>query len=118
MIREFSLKNSIGNTWDLNDLGSFFTEPDGLGFEYDVDYQQIGNIFIKLQDDMKQKEPSGQIKFSSYEKYREFCLFIQHKPLVMEYTTPAGNFLMDVSIDKLEKSELETGGLFCNIKLL
>lgn len=67
---------------------------------------------------MKQKEPSGQIKFATYEKYREFCLFIQHKPLVMEYITPAGNFLMDVSIDKLEKSELETGGLFCNIKLL
>lgn len=118
MIREFSLKNAIGNTWNLNDLASFFTEPDGLGFEYDVDYQQIGNIFIKLQDDMKQKEPSGQIKFSTYEKYREFCLFIQHKPLVMEYTTPSGNFFMDVSIDKLEKSELETGGLFCDIKLL
>ena len=68
MIREFSLKNAIGNTWNLNDLESFLTEPDGLGFEYDVDYQQIGNIFIKLQDDMKQKEPSGQIKFSNYEK--------------------------------------------------
>lgn len=56
---------------------------------------------------MKQKEPSGQIKFATYEKYREFCLFIQHKPLVMEYITPAGNFLMDVSIDKLEKASLK-----------
>ena len=45
MIREFSLKNAIGNTWNLNDLESFLTEPDGLGFEYDVDYQQIG-IFL------------------------------------------------------------------------
>ncbi len=35
MIREFSLKNAIGNTWNLNDLESFLTEPDGLGFEYD-----------------------------------------------------------------------------------
>lgn len=118
MIRKFRLKNSIGHVWNLNDIESFLTDPEGLGLEYNVKYQQIGNIFVKLQNDMKQKETSGKIKFTSYEKYREFCLFIQHKPLVMEYVTPAGDFLIDVSIDKLEKSEIETGGLFCSIKML
>lgn len=116
MIRKFTLKNAIGNIWNLNDMESFLKNPTGLGFEHNVDYQQIGNIFIKLQDNMKQKEPSGQIRFSSYENYRDFCIFIQHKPLVLEYITPTGSFLMDVSIDKLDKSELETGGLFCDIK--
>lgn len=118
MIREFRLKNAIGNEWDLNDRSSFLQDPDGLGFEYDVEYQQIGNIFIKLTDNMKQKEASGQIVFKTYNRYHYFCLFIQHKPIVLQYTTQAGTFNMDVSIDRLDKSELDTGGLYCDVRII
>lgn len=118
MIRKFTLKNSLGKTWSLNDNSSFFHDIKGLGIERKVTYVQLDTKFTKEKDLLSQKNIQGKIRFESYNKYRDFTLFAQHKPLVLIYETSPNNvFYINVSIDKLEKKELETGFLFCNISM-
>ena len=75
---------------------------------------QLGTRFIKEKDVLAQKSISGVIKFPSYKEHRDFSLFIQHKPLVLTYTAD-NTYHINISIDKLEKTELATGGLYCSV---
>lgn len=109
-IREFVLKNANGENWNLNDENSFFSGINGLGQERKVSYQQIGNQFIKLEDLLKQKSISGKIIFEDYDDYYNFSKFIMFKPLTLSYTS-AGTYEIQVSIDKLGKTEITEKGL-------
>lgn len=115
MIRQFTLYNSLGQSCDLNSLKHFFHEISGLGQEHNVSYELINNIFIKTEDVLKQKRVKGKIRFIDYEEFEKFSLFIQYKPLVLEYRT-RNAYSMIVSIDKLEKTELELIGLDCHVE--
>lgn len=115
-MRQFKITNAIGRTWDLNETNSFFHEIKGLGQEHKTTYSQLGTKFIKEKDLLSQKSITGKIRFNTYSEYLDFSLFIQHKPLVLSYESE-GKYSIKISIDKLEKTELETGGLFCNITM-
>lgn len=116
MIREFKLRNANDAVYDLNNLDNFFHNFKGLGQEYKVTYMQFGSRYSKSKEILNQKKISGTIRFKSYEGFYNFSRFIQHKPLVLEYTSHE-TYYLDVSIDKLEKSEFEEGGLKCNISM-
>lgn len=110
-MREFKLINARGDTWNMNELDSFLHSPKGLGGERKQTYIQVGNRFKVTKDVLKQKAPTCKVAFSGYEEFNRFAKFIQHKPLVLEYTTPAGTYYMQVYITKVTKTELETVGL-------
>lgn len=115
MIRKFELNNALGQTYNLNDSNkSFFHDIKGLGQEHKVTYVQLGTRFIKEKDLLSQKNIQGTIFFKTYEEYQNFSNFIQHKPLTLIYKS-ADTYSISVSIDKLEKSERGTGGLYCRI---
>lgn len=114
-MRQFILINAQGSRWSLNDTASFFYDINGLGQEHKTSYEQIGNLFVKTEDALKQKSITGKIKFTDYASFERFSLFIQHKPLKMEYIPESSSYFIDISIDKLNKKELETLGLVCEI---
>ncbi|MEG2101743.1 MAG: hypothetical protein RRY99_09550 [Flavobacterium sp.] len=115
-MREFYLINKLNEKWNLNKTDSFFHDPVGLGQEHKVKYEQIGTSFQKTEDFLKQKIISGKIKFSGYEAFEKFSKFIQYKPLILEYSS-SDMYHIDVSIDKIEKKELETLGLIAEIQM-
>ncbi len=114
-MRLFLLRNALGATWDLTDNESFFSDPKGLGGERKSNYIQIRNSFEKTESNLKQKTISGEIIFKGYKEHFRFCAFIQHKPLVLEYTAADETFMMQVDVEKLSKTELEAEGLRCNV---
>jgi len=115
-MRQFILYNAIGERYNLNDLKSFMQNPEGLGMERKVDYEQIGEYYVPISDELKQKKPEGVICFENYEEYFLFAQFISRRPLVLEYRS-AGTYRIDVAVTKLEKTELAAGGLYCKVKM-
>ena len=109
-MRGITLKNVIGNEWDLTQTFSFLSNPKGLGMERKITYVQIGNRNIITEDILKQKNPSGKIMFDTYQRYQDFCKFIQHRPLFLIYTA-ADTYMMQVIVEKFTKGETETAGI-------
>lgn len=115
-MRQFKLKNALGMSYDLNDKNHFLYSMSGLGQKYDTDYENIGNLYVKTEDILDQKNIRGKIRFAGYKEYQEFVLFIQHKPLVLEYTA-YGTYYMDVSIDQIDKSEMGSIGMTESVRI-
>lgn len=115
-MREFLLKNALGATWSLNDVESFLSSPKGIGGERKTTYTQIGNSFVATENKIKQKNITGKITFADYQKFEDFCRFIQHRPLTLYYTA-AHEYRIDVLIEKISKTEYEILGLNCEISM-
>ncbi len=116
-IREFYLMNSNGDTISLNSLKeSFMHSVSGLGMEHKKSYEFIGNNFVTLTDTLKQASIEGKIFMPEYSQYREFVRFIDYTPLTLMYVTD-DVYYIEASIDKIEKSEKEVGGLYCKVKI-
>lgn len=113
-MRKFKLYNASGQMYSLNDRASFLHKPQGLGYENDSGYERIGNQFLMTEEARKQPEPSGKIRFTSYEGYLAFAKFLQRKPLKLQYTA-AETYTMDVHVKQIKKTELETLGLIVDI---
>ena len=77
-MREFSLKNNIGEVYRLNSLENFLHEPEGIGFTRKTTFKKIGPMYEAVQDEFEQTPISGQIMFksdivnSAYIKYLKF----------------------------------------------
>ena len=115
-MRKFRLQNAIGTQWDLTVEDSFLSNPKGLGGERKTTYAQIGNRWIGMEDVQKQKNITGKVVFETYEKFHEFCIFAQHRPLTLIYVA-AGTYMLQVSIEKIGKSEIEAIGLSSDITM-
>ncbi len=116
-MRQFALINGLGEEMNMNDTNHFLYDVEGIGASRDADYEQIGTYFYATKNVNKQKKPSGKIKFNGYEKFSEFALFAQHRPLTLKYTTAAGTYHMTVNMVKLSKKELEKfKWLICDIQ--
>ena len=48
MVRKFKLINNLGQEYSLMDIENYclLTEPNGLGYSYSTEYEQLGNTFI------------------------------------------------------------------------
>lgn len=115
MIRQFYLTNSNGEMLDLNKVEHFLLNPKGLGMERKFTYEQAGNYFIELTKNITQKRPEGSVFFPTYDEYRQFARFCEHEPLILTYSTDE-TYNIEVKVQTLEKSEKQTGGLFCKIR--
>ncbi len=129
-MRTFYLQNALGQKWNLNDINSFLHTVKGLGQAYAISYTQIGNRFLEKKSSLSQKKISGKIRFRDYGEFNRFSGFVQHKPLTLIYGGMLSkkdmyppmypgdrSCMLDVVMTSLEKSELETGGLYSKVTL-
>ena len=124
-MREFNLRNNIGEEYRLNSLDNFFHSPEGLGFQRDAVYQKLGSRYKIVRDGFRQQPISGQIMFksderaSAYNRYLKFKNFLQEIPLVLVYRIPGGEFNMDVVPNVVEKTEINSSlGMNVGIELM
>lgn len=123
-MRQFTLKNSIGEVYRLNSSDNFFHTPEGLGFQRNATFQKLGTTYKLIRDGFRQAPVSGQIMFktdaqaSAYKRYLAFKNFLQMIPLTMVYQIPGGEFCMDCVPSTIEKTEINSAlGMNIGIEL-
>ena len=110
-MRQFALINSVGESYELNDLSNFFHDPNGLGFTRKADYLKIGDHYQILTDGYDQAVLTGYICFSdeknspAYAKYAKFAQFIQNIPLILVYRSDK-NHQIEVVPEMITKTEI------------
>jgi len=123
-MREFNLRNNIGEEYRLNSLDNFFHTPEGLGFQRNAVFQKIGDHYKIVRDGFRQQPVSGQIMFksdvheSAYNRYLKFKNFLQEIPLTLIYRIPGGEFQMTCIPTEVEKTEINSAfGMNVGIEL-
>lgn len=114
MVREFKLVNEKGQTYSMMDIYNYclLTEPSGLGYEYNAEYEQLGNTFITNLRRMEQGQINGQVNFLNYDNYKKLVDFIEKsESLKFSYKVPLTNgvkeFFKDVQIKGITKTEIQ-----------
>lgn len=115
-MRKFYLTNGNGVQLDLNNRDHFLQKPSGLGMDRKVTYEQVGDYFVVMSNLLKQKNIDAEMVFATYADYREFVKFSEVNPLTLTYVTDE-IYNIDVILERINKSEKETGGLYCKIRL-
>lgn len=123
-MRQFNLKNSIGEEYRLNSSDNFFHTPEGLGFRRNATLQKLGTTYRIIRDGFSQTPITGQIMFksdaqaSAYKRYLQFKNFLQEIPLTLVYRIPGGEFCMDCLPSTVEKTEINSAlGMNIGIEL-
>ena len=119
-MRQFKLKNAIGESYDLNDLKFFLYSPSNLGYKKNLSYMKVGHRFISTKEEVSQPSPQGTIRFKSpnaYEKYYAFVRFATKEPLQLEYCPEETSYYLDCIIESIDKTEISSRGLHCTVNL-
>lgn len=119
MVREFKLINEKGQEFSLMDIQKYclLTDPNGLGYSYTTEYQQLGNTFISNLRNMEQGQISGTLNFLNYDNYTSFVDFIESSEnLKFGYKIPykdgsTKEYFKDIQIQSLSKTQLQTNGI-------
>lgn len=118
MVREFKLLNEKGQEYSLMDIKNYclLTEPNGLGYSYSTEYEQLGDTFIENFRRIEQGQVSGTVAFLNYDNYKKLVDFIeQSENLKLSYKIPYKNgskeFFKDIEIQSLTKTEIQTSGV-------
>jgi len=114
MVREFKLINDKGQEYSLMDIKNYclLTEPSGLGYSYETEYEQLGNTFITNLRRMEQGQITGQVNFLNYDNYKALVDFIeQSESLKLSYKVPLTDgvkeYFKDIQIQNLSKTEIQ-----------
>lgn len=118
MIRKFRLVNEKGQDFSLMDLYNycFLSNPDGLGYNYETEYQELINTFIENIRRLAQGQISGTANFVNYDNYRNFIDFIENsEKLRFSYIVPYQNgekeYFKDIQIQSISKTQKQTNGI-------
>lgn len=119
MVREFKLINEKGQEFSLMDIQKYclLTDPDGLGYSYTTEYQQLGNTFISNLRKMQQGQIAGTLNFINYDNYTSFVNFVESSEnLKFGYKIPykdgsTKEYFKDIQIQSLSKTQLQTNGI-------
>lgn len=120
MVREFNLINEKGQTFSLMDIYNAFllTEPQGLGYGYNAEYQQLGNTFIENLRTIQQGQITGTANFLEYDNYKTFVDFVENaESLRFGYKIPyrdgsTKEYFKDVSFQNITKTQKQVNGIF------
>ena len=120
MVREFNLINEKGKTFSLMDIRNAFllTEPEGLGYGYNAEYQQLGNTFIENLRTIEQGQISGTANFLEYDNYKTFVDFVENaESLRFGYKIPykdrsTKEYFKDVNFKNITKTQKQINGIF------
>lgn len=86
---------------------AFFHAPDGLGFELSMSVAQVGYEFIDLNDQLEQKQISGDLVFGDYTRYQDFVKFITGERVKLAYMPKDVWYYIDTKVVSLGKTELQ-----------
>lgn len=118
MVRKFRLVNEKGQDFSLMDLYNycFLSNPDGLGYNYETEYQELINTFIENIRRLAQGQISGTANFVNYDNYRNFIDFIENsEKLRFSYIVPYQNgekeYFKDIQIQSISKTQKQTNGI-------
>ena len=120
MVREFRLINEKGQEFSLMDIKKAFllTDPQGLGYTYNTEYQQLGNTFIENLRYIQQGQIIGTANFLEYDNYKTFVDFIENsRKLRFGYKIPYKNesvkeYFKDVNFQSITKTQKQINGIF------
>ena len=120
MVREFNLINEKGQTFSLMDIRNAFllTGPEGLGYGYDTEYQQVGNTFVENLRNIQQGQIIGTANFLEYDNYKTFVDFVEgSESLRFGYKIPyrdgsTKEYFKDVSFQNITKTQKQVNGIF------
>lgn len=112
MIRKFSLTNAKGDLIDLLNGSDFFGyNPEGLGIEFDNEISQIGVHSVLSSSKVTAGAFSINLVIGKsgnpYQKFAELVTFLNKEPLTLIYETDAGEWLRDIKLSNLTKSEMQ-----------
>ena len=119
MVREFKLINEKGQEYSLMDIHNYtlLTDPDGLGYSYSTEYQQLGNTFVNNLRLIEQGQINGTLNFINYDNYTKFIDFIESsEKLKFGYRIPYENgsyreYFKDINIQGITKTQKQTNGI-------
>ena len=118
MVREFKLVNGKGQEYSLMDLENycFLSEPSGLGYSYNTEYEQIDEVFFSNLRKIQQGQINGTVNCLYYENYRALVDFIESsEKLRFSYKIPFKDrqkeYFKDINIQSLEKTQVNTNGV-------
>ena len=118
MVRKFRLVNEKGQDFSLMDLYNycFLSNPDGLGYNYETEYQKLMDTFIENIRKLAQGQISGTVNFINYDNYRNFIDFIENSEnLRLSYIVPYQNgekeYFKDIKIQSISKTQKQTNGI-------
>lgn len=118
MVREFKLVNEKGQEYSLMDIEKhcLLTEPEGLGYSYATEYEQLGNTFIENFRRIEQGQIQGTVNFLKYDNFKEFVDFIERTELLkIAYKIPfeqgTREYFKDINIQSLSKTQKQTNGV-------
>lgn len=119
MVREFRLINEKGQEFPFMNIhdNTLFTDPSGLGYSYNTEYQQLGDTFISNLRNIQQGQISGTLNFLNYDNYTSFVNFVESsESLRIGYKIPYSDgstreYFKDVQIQSLSKTQIQTNGI-------
>ena len=118
MVREFKLLNEKGQIYSLMDIKNYclLTEPNGLGYSYSTEYEQLGNTFLENLRRLEQGKIDGVVNFLNYDNYKKFIDFIEKsESLKFSYKIPfkegIKEYLKDVNIQAITKTQKLINGI-------
>lgn len=118
MVREFKLLNESGQSFSLMDIENavLLTDPSGLGYAYETEYERVGTSFIANARNIAQGQIGGTVNSLNYDNLRKLGNFIEKAESLrfsykVPYTTGPREFFKDVNIVSLEKTEIQPNGV-------
>ena len=119
MVREFRLINEKGQEFSFMNIydNTLFTDPAGLGYSYNTEYQQLRDTFISNLRNIQQGQISGTLNFLNYDNYTSFVNFVESsESLRIGYKIPYSDgstreYFKDVQIQSLSKTQIQTNGI-------
>lgn len=118
VVREFKLVNEKGQEYSLMDIYNhcLLTDPDGLGYSYSTEYEQLGNTFITNLRRMEQGQITGTANFLNYDNYKSLIDFIERsESLRFAYKIPfksgTKEYFKDVNIQNITKTQIKTNNV-------
>lgn len=112
-IRNFYFENETGKRIDCQKVNGnlFLHNVSGLGYEENIEYEQVGNTFVQTNKELVQNTINGELEFydMTYDEYCDFVDFIlTATSLRLIYVPKKSNrieFYRDIDVCEIDKTE-------------
>lgn len=120
MRRKLYLVNEVGSTFYFDYVHNCIIEElDGLGFEFEIDYENFDAEFVETKRTIPQRQISLNLIFLDgylgFTRWREYLT--KSKELRLFYETDAGKKYCYVNIVSSSKTQMEAGALRSQVKV-
>lgn len=124
-MRRFYLINEDGQQYLLQNGTTkvFLWTPAGLGFAHEREYAESDGFFFEMNHAVAQVPKTGVLLFHGKDPYSDYKAFVDYitksKTLKLAYAPRQSWYYIDIDIESVQKSELQTDGtLQCEIVMM